>query len=129
MRVGQEDLEKEIDQQIKMINDYTRSVEIIKLKHIHIFKQIEDILKPQIVRQHQTEIHLRSKLRSTNLTANDSLNIPKPIKWEEVQDMLDGRGFPKEKTQSHESQEIIERKHKSPCDTWLVGLKKSHEVL
>ena len=70
---------------------------------------------------------MRSKLRSTNLTANDSLNIPKPIKWEEVQGMLDGRGFPKEKTQSHESQEFIENTNRSPCDSWQVGLKKSHE--
>ena len=51
-RVEQEDMEKEIDQQIKMINDYTRSVKIIKLEHLHIFKQIEDILKPKTVRQH-----------------------------------------------------------------------------
>ena len=99
MRVGQEDLEKEIDQQIKMINDYTRLVEMIKLKHIHIFKQIEDILKPQTVQQHQTEIHVRSKLRSTNLTAISSLNVP----VENSQGMLDGRGFAGEKTQSHES--------------------------
>ena len=68
-----EDLKKEIDQQTEMINDYTRSVNIIKLEHLDTFKQIEDILKPQPAQQHQTDINLRSELRPTPLTANSSL--------------------------------------------------------
>ena len=48
------------------------------------------------VQQHQAKIHVRSKTRSTNLTAN----------------MLDGRGFG-EKTESHETKR----------DNWQVGLK------
>ena len=101
-----------------MINDYTRSVKSIKLEHLHIFKQIEDILKPQTVRQHQTEIQVRSELRPTPLTANEI-----------SQGMLDGWGFEKQ-TKSHESQEFIdsiEAKNKFPCDSWQVGQKKSHE--
>ena len=69
-----EDLKKEIDQQTEMINDYTRSVNIIKLEHLDTFRQIEDILKPQPAQQHQTDINLRSELRPTPLTANSSLN-------------------------------------------------------
>ena len=90
-------------------------VENIKVKHINTFKQIEEELQPKNVQQHQNEIHVRSKLRSTNLTANGYLNISKggrPITWEEVQGMLDGRGFAEEKTQSHESQEFIENKNR-----------------
>ena len=71
-------------------------VENIKVKHINTFKQIEEELQPKNVQQHQTEIHVRSKLRSTNLTANGSLNVPVKIS----QGMLDGKGYPKEKTQS-----------------------------
>ena len=41
--------------------------------------------------------------------------------------MWDGREFAGEKIQSHESQEFIETKNKSQCDSWQVGLKKSHE--
>merc|ERR1712030_295069 len=54
-----EDLKKEIDQQIEMINDYTRSVNILELEHLDTFKQIEDILKHQPAQQQQTDINLR----------------------------------------------------------------------
>ena len=91
----------EINQQLKLVNDYRNLVRNIKVKHINTFKQIEEELQPKNVQQHQTEIHVRSKLRSTNLTAN----------------MLDGRGFPKEKTQSHESHKFIDNKNRSPCDS------------
>ena len=57
------------------------------------------------------------------MTANDSLNVPVKI----PKGLLDGRWFPKEKTQSHESQEFIENKNRSLCDSWQVGLKKSQE--
>ena len=56
-----------------MINDYTRSVNIIELEHLDTFKKIEDILKPQPTQKHQTEINLRSELRPIPLTANSSL--------------------------------------------------------
>ena len=72
-RREREDLKKEIDQQTEMINDYTRSVNIIKLEHLDTFKQIEDILKPQPAQQHQTDINLRSELRPTSMTTNSSL--------------------------------------------------------
>ena len=84
----------EINQQFKLVNDYRNLVENIKVKHINTFKQIEEELQPKNVQQHQNEIHE---------------NIP--------QGMLDGRGFPKEKTQSHESQEFIENKNRSLCDS------------
>ena len=58
----------EINQQFKLVNDYRKLVENIKVKHINTFKQIEDELQPKNVQQHQNEIHVRSKLRSTNLT-------------------------------------------------------------
>ena len=102
----------EINQQFKLVNDYRKLVENIKVKHSNTFKQIEDELQPKNVQQHQNEIHVRSKLRSTNLTANGSFNVP----VENSQGMLNGRGFSK-KTQSHEIK----------CDSWQVGLKKSPE--
>ena len=92
--------QSEINQQFKLVNDYRKLVENIKVKHINTFKQIEEELQIKNVQQHQAKIHVRSKTRSTNLTAN----------------MLDGRGFG-EKTESHETK----------CDSWQVGLKKSSE--
>ena len=65
----------EINQQLKLVVDYRNLVRNIKVKHINTFKQIEEELQPKNVQQHQTEIHVRSKLRSTNLTTNGSLNV------------------------------------------------------
>ena len=55
-RREREDLKREIDQQTEKINDYIRSVDIIKLEHLDTFKKIEDILKPpQPAQKHQTK--------------------------------------------------------------------------
>ena len=65
-RREREDLKREIDQQTEKINDYIRSVDIIKLENLETFKKIEDILKPlQTAQGHQTENKLRSELRPT----------------------------------------------------------------
>ena len=70
-----EDLKREIDQQTEKINDYVRSVDIIKLENLGTFKKIEDILKsPQNAQEHQRENQLRSELRPTPLTINSSLS-------------------------------------------------------
>ena len=74
-RREREDLKREIDQQTEKINDYVRSVDIIKLENLETFKKIEDILKPlQTAQGHQTENKLRSELRPTPLTINSSLS-------------------------------------------------------
>ena len=40
-----ENLKREIDQQNEKINDYRKSVDIIKLENLEIFKKIENISK------------------------------------------------------------------------------------
>jgi len=73
-RREREDLKREIDHQTDKMNDYIRSVDIIKLENLDIFKKIEDILKPpQPAQKHQMETNLKSKLRPTPLTINSSL--------------------------------------------------------
>ena len=52
----------EINQQFKLVNDYRKLVENIKVKHINTFKQIEEELQPKNVQQHQAEIYVRSNL-------------------------------------------------------------------
>ena len=70
-----ENLKREIDQQNEKINDYRRSVDIIKLENLDTFKKIENNSKSfQISQGHQKENRLRSELRPTPLTVNNSLS-------------------------------------------------------
>ena len=71
-----ENLKREIDQQNEKINDYRRSVDIIKLENLDTFKKIENNSKSfQISQGHQKENRLRSELRPTPLTVNSTLSI------------------------------------------------------
>ena len=55
-RGEREDLKKEIDPQTEKINEYIRSVNVIKLENLKIFKKIEDISKLlQTAQGHQRE--------------------------------------------------------------------------
>ena len=70
-----ENLKREIDQQNEKINDYRRSVDIIKLENLDTFKKIENNSKSfQISQGHQKENRLRSELRPTPLTVNSTLS-------------------------------------------------------
>ena len=69
-----ENLKREIDQQNEKINDYRRSVDIIKLENLDTFKKIENNSKSFQVSQGQLkENKLRSELRPTPLTTNSTL--------------------------------------------------------
>ena len=58
----------EIDQQLKLVVEYRHMVRNINIEHIK--QQIKEELQIKNVQQHQAKIHVRSKTRSTNLTAN-----------------------------------------------------------
>jgi len=116
-REERENLKKEIDQQTEKINEYIRSVDIIKLENLEIFKKIEDILKSlQTAQGHQT-LTINSSLSEVNTflrnfstyiqSGNGKLDqLPDGIIVEVVQTnvdrfwmtMLEGWGFCEKKT-------------------------------
>ena len=66
-------LKREIDQQNEKINDYRRSIDNLKLENLDTFKKIENNSKLfQVSQGHLKENKLRSELRPTPLTTNNT---------------------------------------------------------